>query len=470
METEPSHIFDWYQFSPIFLTGSYSGILLNTLSICFLLVCSGLLSGSEVAFFSLGHKDKAELIEEQSNVAIRIINLLNKPRYLLSTILIANNVINIAIILVSNSLLKQLLPPNLSELLYLPPYMNEPLNFLLSVVAVTFLLVLFGEVAPKVYANQNSMKIARFMSGPLTIMNRLFKGLSWILVNSTQLVEQRLRTKLNQSTVSQEDIASAIELTVKDNKYAKQDVDILKGIIRFGNTSAAEIMKPRMKVVALDIQSTFEELIQVFKDEPYSRIPIYEEDLDKIKGIIHAKDLLEQIGKEDAVNWHELIRPPLITPERKKIDDLFNDFQEKRTHMAIVVDEYGGTRGIVTMEDILEEIVGEILDEFDDVEEQIYKKIDDYTYDFDGSTPIIEICRVVGLRADYFDNMREGAETIAGLVLVLNGSIPKLNIPIVCKDCQLTTLAASLRRIEKIRLILPQVDNINLSSSVSEKN
>ncbi|BDS14141.1 gliding motility-associated protein GldE [Aureispira anguillae] len=460
METEPSHIFDWYQFTPIFLTGSYSGIILNTFSICILLICSGLLSGSEVAFFSLGHQDRAQLIEEQSSAAARILNLLSKPRYLLSTILIANNIINIAIILVSNSLLKQLLPVGLSEYV----------NFFITVVVVTFLLVLFGEVAPKVYANQNNMRIARFMSSPLLVMQRLFTPLSWILVNSTQLVERRLRTKLNQSTVSQEDIASAIELTVKDNKYAEQDVDILKGIIRFGNTSAAEIMKPRMKVVALDIESTFEELINVFKEEPYSRIPIYEEDLDQVKGIIHAKDLLEHINQGNDMDWHELIRPPLITPEKKKIDDLFNDFQEKRTHMAIVVDEYGGTKGIVTMEDILEEIVGEILDEFDDVEEQIYTKIDEYTYDFDGSTPIIEICRVLDLRSDFFDDIREGAETIAGLVLVLNGSIPKLNVPVLCKDCQLITLAASLRRIEKIRLVLPQIDNIDLSPSVSEKN
>lgn len=460
METEPSHIFDWYQFAPLLFTGSYSVILLNTLSISVLLICSGLLSGSEVAFFSLGHQDKAELIEEQTSVAARILDLLSKPRYLLSTILIANNVINIAIILVSNSLINQLLPSGL----------NIYVNFLITVVAVTFLLVLFGEVAPKVYANQNNMRIARFMSRPLALLGRLFSPLSWILVNSTKVVEHRLRTKLNQSTVSQEDIASAIELTVKGNKYAKQDVDILKGIIRFGNTSAAEIMKPRMKVVALDITSSFDELVQVFKDEPYSRIPIYEEDLDKVKGIIHAKDLLELLGKTEQLNWHKLIRPALVAPEKKKIDDLFNDFQEKRTHMAIVVDEYGGTKGIVTMEDVLEEIVGEILDEFDDVEEKKYTKIDEYTYDFDGSTPVIEICKILDLRSDYFDDMREGAETIAGLVLVLNGSIPKLNMPIQCKDCQLIALAATLRRIEKIRLVLPQVDNIDVSSSVSEKN
>lgn len=461
METEPSHIFDWYQFTPIFLTGSSSVVLFNSLIICVLLFCSGLLSGSEVAYFSLGTTDKLKLKETpQDTGASLILALLDRPRYLLSTILVANNVVNIAIILVSNSLLQQLVPSNLPQWL----------NFTITVVLVTFLLVLFGEVAPKVYANQNNMRIARLMCRPLSFLERIFRPLSWILVNSTKLVESRLRNKLNQNTVSHEDIASAIELTVKDNKYAKQDVDILKGIVRFGNTAAAEIMKPRMKVVALDINTPFKEVVEVFKNEPYSRLPIYEEHLDQIKGIIHAKDLLEHIGKAEEVNWHELIRPALVTPEKRKIDDLFDDFQENRTHMAIVVDEYGGTKGIVTLEDILEEIVGEIQDEFDKPEEKSFDKIDDYTYDFDGSTPIIEICKTLNLRNDYFDDLRGGAETIAGLVLVLNGGIPASQTTIECKSYHLITLAATKRRIEKIRIVLPKENNINLSSSVSEKS
>ncbi|MFK7795974.1 MAG: gliding motility-associated protein GldE [Aureispira sp.] len=453
METEPSHILDWYQYAPLLFSGSPTVVILNSLAILFLLICSGLLSGSEVAYFSLDHRDKGELIEEQSVSAARILNLLDKPRYLLSTILIVNNVVNIAIILVSNSLLQSLLPSNL----------NYYLNLFITVVVVTFLLVLFGEVAPKVYANQNNMRIARIMSTPLTLFRTLFTGISWLLVNSTESVENRLRTKLSPNSVTQEDIASAIELTVKDNKHAEQDVDMLKGIIRFGNTTVADIMKPRMKVVALDIQSSFEEVLRVFREKPYSRIPIYEEDLDNIRGVIHAKDLLEHLHKEKFGDWHELMRPPLVAPERKKIDSLFNDFQEKRTHMAIVVDEYGGTKGIVTMEDVLEEIVGEILDEFDKVEEDIYKQIDAYTYDFNGSAPISEICRILDLRSDYFDDVREGAETIAGLMLVLHGMLPKVNARVECKNCELITIAASKRRIEKVRLILPQVDQTSIS-------
>ncbi|MGH1334881.1 MAG: gliding motility-associated protein GldE [Aureispira sp.] len=456
METEPSHILDWYQYAPLLFSGSATVLILNSFAILLLLICSGLLSGSEVAFFSLDHRDKSVLLEEQSAAAARILELLDKPRYLLSTILIANNVINIAIILVSNSLLQSLLPSD----------MNYYLNLFITVVVVTFLLVLFGEVAPKVYANQNNMRIARMMSAPLKFFSGLFKGISWLLVNSTESVETRLRNKLSQNSVTQEDIASAIELTVKDNKYAEQDVDMLKGIIRFGNTSVAEIMKPRMKVVALDIQSSFQEVLEVFRKKPYSRIPIYEEDLDQVKGIIHAKDLLEHLHKEEFESWHELMRPPLVAPEKKKIDSLFNDFQEKRTHMAIVVDEYGGTKGIVTMEDVLEEIVGEILDEFDKVEEEIYEKIDEYTYDFNGSAPISEICRILDLRSDYFDDVRGGAETIAGLMLILHGTLPKVNAQVECKNCELITLAASKRRIEKVRLILPQIDETSLSETI----
>ncbi len=453
METEPSHILDWYQYAPLLLSGSASVLALNAFAILLLLICSGLLSGSEVAFFSLNHRDKGILIEEQSVAANRILKLLEKPRYLLSTILIANNVVNIAIILVSNSFLQVLLPSDL----------HVVLNFFVTIVVVTFLLVLFGEVAPKVYANQNNMRIARMMSGPLLFFRSAFKIISWLLVNSTESVETRLRDRMSQNSVTQEDIASAIELTVRDNKYAEQDVGMLKGIIRFGNTSVAEIMKPRMKVVALDIKSSFQEILQAFREKPYSRIPIYEEDLDQIKGIIHAKDLLEHLDKTEFKEWQELMRPPLVAPENKKIDVLFSDFQEKRTHMAIVVDEYGGTKGIVTMEDILEEIVGEIMDEFDNAEEEIYKQIDDYTYDFNGSAPISEICRILALRTDYFDDVRAGAETIAGLILLLHGTLPKVNARVECKDCELITLAASKRRIEKVRVILPKIDETPLS-------
>lgn len=464
METEPSQIssiLDLHQFAPLFLTGFTSDILTKALIIVILLIFSGLLSGSEVGFFSLGSQDKADFQEDGTASSARILKLLERPRYLLSTILIANNVVNIAIILVSNAIL------NTEGVL---PFEPKGLpHFLVTIVLVTFLLVLFGEIAPKVYATQNKIRIVRLTAPLLQILLTVFAPISFLLVKSTNVVENRLRKRMNKGVVSQEDIASAIELTVKDNKNAAQEADMLKGIVRFGNTCAAEIMKPRMKVVALDINSSFEEVFSIFKEETYSRVPVYEGDLDNVKGIIHAKDLLDYLGREDEVDWHDLIRPYFVVPERRKIDDLFHDFQVKRTHIAIVVDEYGGTKGIVTLEDILEEIVGEIQDEFDQGEESFMNKIDDYTYDFDGSTPIIDICRALGIPTDFFDNIRGGAETIAGVLLVVNGTIPALNAPIEYRDYQFIACAASKRRIERVRVILPKEDAMNASSSASDK-
>lgn len=461
METESSlilfSILDLYsQLPTLFLADIDAVIAFNILSIIALLVCSGLISASEVAFFSMGHQDKITLESDNSASAKYILDLLAIPRFLLSTILIANNIINIAIVLISNVVLKNFIPPSFDPIAH----------FLITVVLVTFVILLFGEVAPKVYANQNNMFVARLMSRPLKVLVKVFFPLSWPLVNSTKLVENRLRSRVNQNPISQEDIASAIELTVRaeKNKYAEQEAGMLKGIVRFGNTSAAEIMKPRLQVVAVDIEASFQEVVKIFRAETYSRIPVYEDDLDNVKGIIHAKDILEYLGKDENIDWHNLIRPPFMIPEMKKIDDLFHDFQEKRTHMAIVVDEYGGTRGLVTMEDVLEEIVGEIQDEFDEPEEKNYKKIDDYTYDFDGSTSILDICRILDLSADYFDDMRESAETLAGLILVLKGTIPTINTPIECKNYTLITRAASDRRIEKVRIVIPRENNVGVVS------
>ena len=457
LETEPSQIFFLFQTNAFLLADFNPSLILNGLSILLLLVCSGLLSGSEVAYFSLAPQDKHQLKEEDSNSGKRILDLLDKPRYLLSTILIANNIINIAIVLVSNALISQLMPDDLHWLIEMS----------ITVGLVTFLLVLFGEIAPKVYANRNSIQIARLMSSPLLVMNGIFRGLGWMLVNSTNVIEKRLAKRLKQSSISTEDIDSAIELTIKDGEFAKQDMDILKGIVRFGNTAASEIMKARLKVIAVDITSSYEDLVKIFQEESFSRVPVYEEDLDNIKGILHAKDLIELIGSPDCENWQSLIRKAIFIPKEKKIDDLFNDFQDKRTHMAIVVDEFGGTEGIVTMEDVLEEIVGEIQDEFDEEEEDNVDKVTDYIYEFDGSTPLGEITKVLQLQSDFFEAERDGAETIAGLLLILCKKIPPAGTQVSFKQHKITVLAASKRRIEKVRIIMPQANTISTTSPVS---
>ena len=309
-------------------------IIIYAVIILVFLVVSALMSGSEVAFFSISHNDIEILQKENSNSNTRILKLLDKPHYLLSTILIANNFVNIGIVLSANFIFITVLPETIPDWL----------KFLITVILVTFLLVLFGEIVPKVYASnalKSKMILARFMAGPLLFLRAMLYPISWLLVNSSTFIENRLinrakNGKLNM--VSHKEIEHAIELTVKDTKFAKEDIGLLKSIVQFGNINVKNIMKARMNVVALDKDSSFLEVMQTIRISNYSRIPVFEETFDKISGIIHSKDLLKHFDKPEDFNWHMLIRPAFFVPESKKIDDLFGDFQTKRTHIAIVVD------------------------------------------------------------------------------------------------------------------------------------
>ena len=426
-------------------------IIIYAVIILVFLVVSALMSGSEVAFFSISHNDIEILQKENSNSNTRILKLLDKPHYLLSTILIANNFVNIGIVLSANFIFITVLPETIPDWL----------KFLITVILVTFLLVLFGEIVPKVYASnalKSKMILARFMAGPLLFLRAMLYPISWLLVNSSTFIENRLinrakNGKLNM--VSHKEIEHAIELTVKDTKFAKEDIGLLKSIVQFGNINVKNIMKARMNVVALDKDSSFLEVMQTIRISNYSRIPVFEETFDKISGIIHSKDLLKHFDKPEDFNWHMLIRPAFFVPESKKIDDLFGDFQTKRTHIAIVVDEYGGTSGVVTLEDVLEEIVGEINDEFDEPEDMGYSKLNDNTFVFEGRTSLIDVTKVLNLEASFFDDGREGAETIGGMLLLLNGTMPKKNTLISFKGINFTILNASERRIENIRITVP---------------
>ncbi len=414
------------------------------------------MSGSEVAFFSITHNDIENLQKENSAGKKRILKLLDKPHFLLSTILIANNFVNIGIVLASNFVFGILLPSSIPDWL----------SFFITVILVTFLLVLFGEIAPKVYASnaaKSKMKLASLMSGPILFLRSILYPVSWVLVNSSRFIESRLESRAKNGSinvVSQKQIEQAIELTVKNSKYAQEDIGLLKSIVQFGNISVKNIMKARMNVVALDSDSDFDTVMQLIRESNYSRIPVFEETFDKIAGLIHSKDLLEHFDKKADFDWHSLIRPAFFVPESKKIDDLFGDFQTKRTHMAIVVDEYGGTSGIVTLEDVLEEIVGEINDEFDEPEDMGYSKVNDHTFVFEGRTSLIDVIKVLNLNPTFFDEEREGAETIGGLLLVLNGSMPKKNTVIFFKGINFTIVNSSERRIENVRVTLAsQVEN-----------
>ncbi len=470
MESDPDllHISFTTLFFPLQLS-PVMGVALAVVMIVVLLLCSALISSSEVAFFSLTPNDVKLLEGEGSGVSKRILGLREMPRKLLATILISNNFINIAIVLLSDFVLRNLLSEAMlsgwsERLLLVAPWLPFSvgglanfINIALTVAGVTFLLVLFGEVAPKIYAKLNNLKLAKFMSRPLLLLTKMLSPLSRILVNGTNLIERRLEKRnSNASSASKEDIDQAIELTVKNTQHSKQEIDILKGIVKFGDVAVKQVMRSRMEVVALDFRTKYTDLLKMVKDCGYSRIPVYDGDFDSLTGLLYAKDLLGHLDEGDDYEWQSLIRTQLLyVPESKKIDDLLREFQAERMHMAIVVDEYGGSSGIATLEDIMEEIVGEIRDEFDDETEIDFDKIDEYNYIFEGRTLLNDVCRVIGEDTTLFDEIRGDADSVAGLILELMGQIPKKNAEIACNGFLFRIVSVSKRRIEKIQVTLP---------------
>lgn len=455
---------------PLFLTIPSGEVIFGLLGIILLLICSAMVSGSEIAFFSLTHNDYEDLQQSPDPSAERIINLLEQPRKLLATILISNNFVNIAIVILSDFVLLRFIPEEtfkrwgaaLAQWIPLDQWftieqIGWSINFLIITVGITFLLVLFGEVAPKIYAKINNITLARFMSLPLGILFRIFHPVSSALVRLTNLVEGRLaKSNVANQTTSREDIDDAIELTVSMEEDTEQEVDILKSIVKFGEVSVKQIMRSRMDVVAIDFRFTYEEVMSIVRESGYSRIPVYENDFDNVTGILYIKDLLGHSEKDRKFEWQELIRTNLLyVPEAKKIDDLLKEFQRKRLHLAIVVDEYGGSSGIITLEDILEEIIGDIKDEFDDEPEIVYQRIDDCTFLFEGKTLINDICRILNLDTAQFDEARGDSDSLAGLLLELHGGIPKVDEEIPFEGFTFKVTAASKRRIEQVLLTLP---------------
>ncbi len=438
-----------------------------------LLVCSALISGSEVAFFSLTHNDFEKLQQENSGSSHRILFLKEKPRKLLATILISNNFINIAIVIISDFVLLRLLYAerldlwaasfieffSLQEVIGIEAT-GRLLGFLITVVGVTFLLVLFGEVAPKIYAKINNLHLAKFMSGPMMFLMRLFHPISQVLVNWTTLIERRLAARpLSGNATSREDIDEAIELTVSSEAKTEQEIDILKSIVKFGDVSVKQIMRSRVDVVAVDFRINFKELLDLVRSSGYSRIPVYDDDFDNVTGILYVKDLLGHLHEDADFEWQRLIRTNMLyVPEAKKIHDLLREFQREHLHMAIVVDEYGGSAGIVTLEDIMEEVIGEIKDEFDNEAEVIFRKIDDYHYVFEGKTLLNDVCRIIGVDTSTFDEVKGDADSLAGLVLELYGEIPQKDIEITYNLFRFKIVSVSKRRIEQVLITLPAGD------------
>ena len=410
-----------------------------------LLISSALVSGAEVAYFSLDNNHVDDLKKSADDKSQRILSLIGEKQYLLATILVTNNFINIAIILVSAFILGGLLPENLPT----------TFKFFIEIILVTFLLVLFGEVSPKVYASSNNVKLARIMAKPLGILGRLTYPITAILVNTTSIIEKRIANRYEGGQqVSMEDIDQAIELSVTDTRDAKKEIRLLKSIVKFGNVSVKQIMRSRVDVTALEQNTGFMELLNLVRDSGYSRIPVYNNNFDNITGVLYAKDLLEHLNKDDNFEWANIVRPAIFVPETKKIDDLLSEFQEKRIHIAIVVDEYGGTSGLVTLEDVLEEIIGEIQDEFDDEIELEYTKLDDNNYLFEGKTMLNDVCRVVGIDTSTFDGVKGDSDSLAGLILELAGRLPKVNETVEYSRYRFRTTAADKRRIIQVKMTL----------------
>jgi putative hemolysin len=408
-----------------------------------LLIISALVSGSEIAFFSLNHNQIDELRESQSTTAKRIIKLLEQPKYLLATILIANNVVNIAIIILSTFITAILF--NFDDYLIL--------GLIVQVILVTFLILLFAEVLPKVYATQNALKLASLTSGPLSFLRRFFHPMSYMLVRSTNFIDKNISVK--RAGISADELSHAIDIT-HDQKASEDDKQLLYGIAQFGKIYAREIMKSRLDVVAVDDKTSFDALIKIIVDAGYSRIPVYRDTFDEITGILYIKDLLPYLDEDESFEWQKLIRPSFFVPESKKINDLLKEFQEKKIHMAVVVDEYGGTSGIITLEDILEEIVGEINDEFD-IEETIYSKIDEKNFVFEGKTLIKDFCRITGIDYSDFDTIKGEADTMAGLILEIKQELPFKGEKLVFDDFDLIVDAVDNRRIKRIKIRLKSV-------------
>lgn len=460
MDSEPPELIT-LSFLPLFFMIS-SGDISAIFILIILIICSGLVSGSEVAYFSLGPIQIKDLEEEDSKSSRRIMALLSDPKKLLATILIANNFINIAIVIVSDYLIGKLLGDTVLNAIGARFYEWMPImqantwssliNFLITVLGVTFILVLFGEVAPKIYANMANMKMVRAMSLPLTVLNNLLSPFSNILVRWGTRIEDRVNSNYQNNSI-REDLDKAIDLTVSDSDQSGQEAEILKGIVKFGDVRVKQIMKSRVDVVGIESSENFSEVLKIVRDNGYSRLPVYEEDFDKVIGILYVKDLLGYTGEGKDFDWLKLIRDQVLyVPESKKIDDLLREFQLKRMHMAIVVDEYGGSCGIVTLEDIMEEVIGDIKDEFDEDEEVEYVKLDNQNFIFDGKMLLNDVLRITGLPSDIFDEIKGDSDSLAGLIIEKIGHLPKPETEVEIGNIKFTVISTTAKRIEKVNL------------------
>jgi gliding motility-associated protein GldE len=428
-------------FDGVTITAPSMGAIIAISLAILLLFASGFVSASEIAFFSLSPNDLNEVEEEEHSSDKYIKDLLADSERLLATILISNNFVNVMIIMLCNYFFAEVIDFGTSVLL----------EFLVITVVLTFLLLLFGEIMPKIYSAQHTLKFCRFSAPILSVLRKVFSPLSGLLVKSSVIVNKCV-SKKNYS-ISVDDLSQALELTDKDE--ISEESNILEGIIRFGDETAVEIMTSRLDVVDLEIHTPFSEVLKCVVDNAYSRIPVYEGSRDNVKGILYIKDLLPHLGKGDNFRWQTLVRAAYFVPETKKIDDLLRDFQTNKIHIAIVVDEFGGTSGIVTMEDIIEEIVGEINDEYDE-EERSYVKLNDHTYVFEAKTLLSDFYKILKVDNDVFEDVEGEADTLAGLLLEIKGEFPVLHEKLDYENFHFEVLEMDARRILKVKVMIDE--------------
>ena len=420
-----------------------TGIVLAAILAAFLLLLSGFASGSEIAFFSLSPQDLDELEPDKRSEDSRIVMLRDDSERTLATILIANNFVNVTIIMLCNYIFGSLVK-----------FKSEWLEFLCITVLLTFLLLLFGEIMPKVYSRQTPLKFCRRVVGGVMFLRKLFWPLETILIRSGMLAEKVMQKENRQLSV--DDLEQALELTDKND--IKEEQSMLQGIIRFGDETAKEVMTSRQDIVDLDIRSSYADVLKCIVENNYSRIPVYQDNTDNIRGVLYIKDLLPHLGKPASFRWQSLIRPPYFVPETKKIDDLLREFQDNKVHIAIVVDEFGGTCGIVTLEDILEEIVGEINDEIDE-DEKTYSKLNYNTYLFEGKTLLSDFCRILQIDDDEFSDVEGDADTLAGLLLEIKGDFLSIHEKIDYLNYTFEVVGLEERRISRVKVIIHEKKN-----------
>lgn len=414
--------------SPVFLVINPQATTILAIVILFLLILSFVLAGSEVAFFSLTYKDINILKTKQDASWKRIVTLLEEPKSLLASLLIANSIINIAIIILANFLIDEMVLLKQSFWLF---------EFLIKVILVAFVVILFGEVMPKVWATQNNLQFAYYTSGVVELTHLLFRRVSGWAVHRSEGLERSFGRK--KAAFNLEKLAS------------EEEKSILQGFIEFGSITVKQIMRTRLEVHGIEFQLNFAGLKQRVEELHYSRLPVYRKSLDDMAGMIHTKDLITHLNEPDDFDWHKLIRPPFFVHEHKLIEDLLHEFQQKRIHFAIVVDEFGGTSGIVTLEDIMEEVIGDIRDEFDE-EDSGNRRLDDGSYIFEGRTMLNDVCKAMSLPVDTFDEVKGESDSLAGLILELSGKIPKVNDITLCGDFEFTILDADSSRIKKVKV------------------